>query len=59
MCPMTPPEIKRIHMPVDDPVGTIGTEEEIMNAFRNARDEIRVKIQWLIGELKKTAPESE
>jgi len=48
LCPMTPPGIKRIHMPVDDPVGTIGTETEIMNAFRRARDEIKGKIGLLI-----------
>ncbi len=47
-CPATPPSIKRIHMPVDDPVGTIGTEEEIMDVFRRARDEIRGKVQGLL-----------
>jgi arsenate reductase len=40
-CPATPPTVKRIHIPIDDPVGTQGTEEEIMRAFRRARDEIR------------------
>jgi len=50
-CPRTPPEVKRIHWPVKDPVGTIGTEETIMREFRRARDEIRVKIQGFIGEL--------
>jgi arsenate reductase len=49
-CPMTPPEIKRIHWPIDDPVGTIGTEEEIINAFRRARDEIKERILKFIGE---------
>ena len=47
-CPGTPPEIKRIHWPIEDPVGTIGTEEEIMNEFRRARDEIKEKVQKLI-----------
>jgi arsenate reductase (thioredoxin) len=50
-CPRTPPEVKRIHWPVKDPVGTIGTEETIMREFRRARDEIRVKIQGFIGAL--------
>jgi len=50
-CPTTPPEVKRIHMPVDDPVGASGTEEEIMNAFRKARDEIRRKIRSFVSEL--------
>jgi len=47
-CPVTPPEIKRIYMPVDDPVGASGTEEEIMSAFRRARDEIKEKITRFI-----------
>ena len=50
-CPQTPPEVKRLHWPVEDPVGTIGTEETIIREFRRARDEIRVKIQGFIGAL--------
>jgi len=48
-CPMTPPEIRRMHWPIDDPVGAIGTEEEIMQEFRKARDEIKGKIVALIN----------
>ncbi len=51
-CPVTPPGIKRIHTPVNDPVGTSGTEEEIMEAFRKARDEIKAKVETLIDLLK-------
>ncbi len=49
-CPRTPSTIKRLHWPVKDPVGTVGTEEEIIAEFRRARDEIKVKIQILIRE---------
>ncbi|MFA4828522.1 MAG: arsenate reductase ArsC [Thermodesulfovibrionales bacterium] len=52
MCPMTPPWMKKIHLPVEDPVGTIGTEEEIMNAFRKARDEIKEKVRGFISGIK-------
>ena len=52
MCPMTPPEIKKIHWPINDPVGATGTEEEIMNAFRKARDEIKGSIGRLINKLR-------
>jgi arsenate reductase len=52
MCPMTPPRIKRIHWSIDDPKSAVGTEEEILNAFRNARDEIKKKIEILGEELK-------
>jgi arsenate reductase len=44
MCPMTPPSIKRIHWPIDDPVAATGTEDEIMKEFRKARDEIKKNI---------------
>ncbi|MEW6675578.1 MAG: arsenate reductase ArsC [Nitrospirota bacterium] len=50
-CPTTPPGIKRIHWPIKDPVGTIGTEEDIMREFRRARDEIKEKVQKLIEEI--------
>lgn len=51
-CPMTPPHIKRLHWPIDDPVGTIGTEEEIMREFRRARDEIKERMVKFIEEVK-------
>ncbi len=57
-CPWTPPTIKRIHWPIKDPVGTVGSEETVMNEFRRARDEIKAKILNLVrqrtasGELK-------
>ncbi len=52
-CPRTPPGIQRIHWPVKDPVGSVGTEETIMNEFRRARDEIRDRIVTFIGEMRK------
>ncbi len=50
-CPPTLPHIKRIHWPIKDPVGTIGTEEYIMSEFRRARDEIKERIENLINEI--------
>ena len=50
-CPQTLPGIKRLHWPINDPVGTVGTEEEIMNQFRLTRDEIKKKVQNLIREI--------
>lgn len=44
-CPRTPPNIRRLHWPVRDPVGAIGTEREILDDFRRARDEIRARIE--------------
>lgn len=52
-CPRTPPEIKRFHWPIKDPVGTVGTEKEIMREFRRARDQISEKVQKFVNTLKK------
>lgn len=43
-CLRIPLEVNRLHWPIRDPVGTIGTEETIMKEFRRARDEIRDRI---------------
>lgn len=51
LCPSTPAGIRRIHWPIKDPVGTLGTEEQIMNEFRRARDEIKEKVRTLISEI--------
>jgi len=37
-CPYTPPHVKRIHWPLEDPAKATGTEEEIMNVFNKTRD---------------------
>ncbi len=57
-CPRTPPEIKRIHWPINDPVGTPGSEEKIMKEFRRARDEIRNKVDTFINRLRQDADNS-
>ena len=57
-CPRTPPSLKRLHWPVKDPVGTVGTEEEIIGEFRRARDEIREKVEGLVRGLPDALPTS-
>lgn len=57
-CPATPPGIKRLHWPVKDPVGAVGTGGEIMNEFRRARDEIREKVEGLVSGLPPAVPTS-
>lgn len=52
-CPMTPPGIKRMHWPIDDPVGAVGTEEEILEAFRSARDTIKSRVADFIETIEK------
>ena len=43
-CPTFPGPVKRHHWPIDDPVRARGTDEEILNTFRKARDEIRNRV---------------
>ena len=50
-CPSTPAGIKRLHIPIKDPVGTAGTEEEIMNDFRRAREEIKETVLNLLRDI--------
>jgi arsenate reductase len=54
-CPRTPPWVRKLHWPIKDPVGTVGTEETIMREFRRARDEIREKIEGFVREQKTVA----
>jgi len=51
LCPSTPPGTRRIYWPIKDPVGMLGTEEEIMDEFRRTRDEIKERVQKLKEEL--------
>jgi arsenate reductase len=57
-CPWTPPEIRRLHWPIKDPVGTVGTEEKIMKEYRRARDEIRKRIEAFLQEAQKNFAQS-
>ncbi len=50
-CPWTPHQIKRLHWPIEDPVGARGTEEQVMKEFRRARDEIRDRIREFISKV--------
>lgn len=51
-CPWTPPRIKRIHWPIEDPAKATGTKAEVMNEFRKTRDEIEQKIRKFIEEVR-------
>lgn len=55
-CPATPPGIGRIHWPIKDPVGTSGSEEKIMKAFRKCRDEIGKRIEGFLKGLRESNP---
>jgi arsenate reductase (thioredoxin) len=44
-CPTFPGQARRLHWPIDDPVGATGTIEERLVLFRKARDEIKARIE--------------
>ena len=50
-CPWTPPQIKLIHWPLDDPARAVGSEEEILTEFRRVRDEIEERMKSFIKEV--------
>lgn len=47
-CPMFPGNAKRIHWPIDDPAEANGTDDNILKAFREARDDLKRRIESLI-----------
>lgn len=46
-CPVTPPNVKKLHWPLEDPALANGTEENKLAIFRKVRDQIEAKITTL------------
>ncbi|CQR46349.1 Arsenate-mycothiol transferase ArsC2 [Paraliobacillus sp. PM-2] len=44
-CPVTPPQVKRVHWGFDDPAKAEGTDEEKWEVFQRIRDEIGARIK--------------
>ncbi|MEW6587060.1 MAG: arsenate reductase ArsC [Nitrospirota bacterium] len=51
VCSYIPFDLNRVYIPIDDPVGTAGSEEIVMNDFRRARDEIKAAVLKLIEDM--------
>lgn len=51
-CPMTPPSVKKMHWPLEDPAQATGSDEEKMQVFRKVRDEISNRVEELATSLK-------
>jgi len=49
MCPALLPKTCKFHWPLPDPARAVGSEEEIMRQFRLTRDEIRSRVESLLG----------
>jgi arsenate reductase len=50
-CPVLPPEVRRLHWPLEDPARARGTSEEILAVFRRSRDEIEPLVRDLVGKV--------
>jgi arsenate reductase len=47
-CPVLPPEVKRLHWPLEDPAAAKGTDAEIMATFRLVRDQVESRVVELL-----------
>ena len=45
VCPVLPIKTKKLHWPIQDPAGHDGTEEEQLEYFRKAREQIKALIE--------------
>lgn len=43
-CPVTPPSVKKEHWPLQDPAQAQGSDQEILDVFRQVRDEIEQRV---------------
>jgi arsenate reductase (thioredoxin) len=48
-CPVLPPEVKRLHWPLEDPAAATGTDDEILATFRRIRDQIESQVAELLA----------
>lgn len=50
-CPTLPPDVEKIHWPLEDPAKAKGSEEDIMKVFRDSRDDIQQRTRLLLDML--------
>jgi arsenate reductase len=50
-CPVLPPEVKKLHWPLEDPAATKGSDAEVLAKFREIRDQIEARILKLVRDL--------
>jgi arsenate reductase (thioredoxin) len=49
-CPVFPARTRRIHWSIEDPAANEGNEEERLDAFRRARDELQKRLRAFVRE---------
>jgi arsenate reductase (thioredoxin) len=50
-CPVLPPEVHRLHWPLEDPAAAQGSEESVLAVFRTIRDQIEAQVRALVRDL--------
>jgi arsenate reductase len=50
-CPVLPARVRKEHRPLDEPAKVVGAEEAVMVAFRDSRDDIRLRVEDFIHRL--------
>ncbi|MDI3299032.1 MAG: arsenate reductase ArsC [Bacillota bacterium] len=50
-CPVTPPSVRKLHWPLEDPARAEGEEAAVLAVFRRVRDEIEERVRALVEEL--------
>jgi arsenate reductase len=51
ICPVLPTGVRKEHWPLDDPANEVDTEEAVMDAVRDSRDDIRLRVENFIHRL--------
>lgn len=51
-CPLLPGRTKKIHWPIFDPAKAVGSAEEILEKFREVRNELKDRIKILLEDLR-------
>jgi arsenate reductase len=50
-CPILPPEVKRLHWPLEDPAAAKGSDLEVLARFREIRDQLEERVRDLFRTL--------
>lgn len=51
-CPVMNPNTMKLHLPLPDPAKFKGSEEEILAEFRDVRDKAKLRVNYVIEQLK-------
>ncbi len=50
-CPTFPGEGRRLHWPIPDPANVKGSVDEVLEVFREVRDEISARVREFVGDV--------